>query len=421
MKENVLKIVTQRMLKGSQFSPMREPILPVRNKIGIYLHIPFCKVLCPYCPYNRYPFREELKKPYIDAIKKEIDIYKERLDSTKISSLYIGGGTPTIRVRELVEAVEYLKQRFDVNEICVEANPDDLSGESLEALLDSDIKKLSIGVQSFDDDVLKNIGRLSHEGKTAFDAIKRALNKGFDTINVDMMFALPGQTITHLKRDLETLASLEVPQVTFYPLLLFPYVRMAKDVKAGKVKLPPAKEEKTMYDEIITFLTSHNYEPATVWSFSRKGVEKYGSVEREEYVGIGAGAMSDTVLGVYSNTFAVDEYINTLNKGVLPIAFGHESSKKESMIKWFNMRLYELGFRKEDFSNHFGCTVEETLGSLIRIFRSLKLITIDDDSIKVPKSAFYSIHSITKTFLLTYIAKICEEGMKTPWPKEFEI
>ncbi len=424
MKDKALKFVTKRMLKGSKFSPMREPILPIlpmHNEIGLYAHIPFCKVPCPYCPYNRYPFKKEQKDPYVAAIKQEIDIYKRILSDTRINTLYIGGGTPTIMVKELIEIVEYLKKFFDVGEICVEANPDDLSDESLKMLSDTGIKKISIGVQSFNDSILKNIGRFSHDGETAVNAIKRTMAKEFDTVNVDIMFRLPGQTITHLKSDLETLVNLGVTQITFYPLLLFPYTKMAKDVRMGKIQLPDSKEEMIMYNEIVTFLKSHNYEPATVWSFAKNSTEKYGSVEREEYIGIGAGAMSVTDMGTYANTFSVDEYINTINKGNLPISFGHKSTRKEAMTKWFNMRLYELSFKKEDFYSHFDSEVEDSLSNIIRIFRLFKLITIDDSSIKVPESAFYLVHSITKTFLTTYIAKICEEGIKNPWPKEFEI
>ena len=421
MNETILKFVTRRMLKGSKFSPMREPILPIHNEIGLYVHIPFCRLLCRYCPYNRYPFKKEQKDPYVAAIKQEIDIYKRILSDTRINTLYFGGGTPTIMVKELIEIIEYLKKFFDIGEICVEANPDDLSDESLKMLLEGGIKKLSIGVQSFDDALLKNIGRYSHDGKTALDAIRRALTRGFSTVNVDIMFALPNQTLMHLKNTLEILVNLNVPQITFYPLLLFPYTKMTKDVKMGKISLPNSREEKNMYNAIVAFLKSHDYEPATVWSFVKKGVEKYGSVEREEYIGVGAGAMTVTDIGTYANTFPVDEYINTVNKGNLPIAFGHKSTRKEAMTKWFNMRLYELGFRKEDFYSHFDSEVEDALSSIIRIFRLFKLITIDGGSIKVPESAFYSVHSITKTFLSTYIAKICEAGIKNAWPEQFEI
>lgn len=421
MKNSVLKFITRKKLKGGKFVPTKNPILPERREIGLYVHIPFCKVLCPFCPYNRYHFRKEIIAPYISALKEEIGIYKKLLGDIKINSLYIGGGTPTLICRELTELVKYVRSLFTVNEISAEANPDDLSDETLELLLTAGIKKLSIGVQSFADEILKNIGRLSHNGKTAFESIKRTLPKDFSTVNVDLMFGLPGQTFPQLKTDLETLVDLKVPQITFYPLLLFPYTRMAKNVKAGKIKIAGAREEKRMFNEIISFLSSRGYAPATVWSFTRKNVEKYGSVEREEYFGVGAGAMSVTDVGTYANTFSVEEYINTLNKGILPIAFGHPTTKEEAMAKWFNMRLYELGFSRENFFNHFGMEVEKALPHLLRTFSLLKIITIDDRRIKVPPTAFYSIHLMTKTFLTTYIARICEEGIKHPWPEQFNL
>jgi oxygen-independent coproporphyrinogen-3 oxidase len=421
MKEKILNFITRRALKGTKFYPIREPFLPERDEIGLYVHAPFCKSLCPFCPYNRYLINKDLVKPYWKAVKSEFDIYRKKLGSVKINTLYIGGGTPTIMTKEITELVKYIRENVSVNEICIESNPSDLSDEIVGMLLDAGIKKLSMGAQSFDNEILRNIGRFSHDDKVAIDAIKRAVKAGFDTINVDMMFSLPGQTIEHLKKDLKKLVDLDVPQITLYPLLLFPYTKMAKDAKAGKINLPKEKEEKKMYEEIVDFLIDHNYELVAIWSFAKKGIEKYGSVEREEYIGIGAGAMTVTNLGTYSNTFPVEEYVNMVNKGKLPIAFGHKSTKEETMVHWFLMRLYEFGFRKKDFYNHFGVEIEEALGPMFRAFKLLKIVRINDNAIEIPSSAFYSWHLITKTFLSTYISRICEEGLKKPWPKEFKI
>ena len=411
--------MTRRRLKGARFVKM-EPRAPESKNLGLYVHIPFCKNPCPFCPYNRYPFQAKKERPYVEAVKREIDIYKDMLPDVNIDSLYVGGGTPTIMVDGLVDILSHAKKSFSIqSDICIEANPDDLDQSSLDKLRGIGITKISIGVQSFNDDLLRAIGRTSHNGDTALDAIKLAVNNGFSCINADLMFALPSQCISDLREDLEKAIESGAHQITTYPLLLFPYTKMAKDVRNGKVTLPSAKEERAMYEEIVRFLTSNGYEMCAVWGFARKGVEKYGSVERDEYIGVGAGAMSVTNEFTYSNTFPVDEYIRAVEKG-LPVAFGNIYSEKP-MAKWFMMRLYEMGFEKEDFYRAFGEEPERAIKRLLQIFRLLGIIDVDEGSVRVTRRGLYPVHVMTKTFLTTYINRICEEGMKNPWPDEFQI
>ena len=412
--------MTRRKLRGAKFSKI-EPVVPQSKNLGLYVHIPFCKIPCPFCPYNRYPWRPEKEKPYVEEVKREIDIYRAMLQDVKIDTLYVGGGTPTVMIDGLAEILGHIKNSFEVKgDICVEANPDDLNESSLDKLRETGIAKISIGVQSFNDDVLKAIGRRSHDGKTALKALKLAMDNGFDCVNADLMFSLPSQNLPDVRRDLEIAVETGVHQITTYPLLLFPYTKMSKDIKNGRIAPPSSKRERAMYEEIVRFLTANGYEMCTVWGFAKKGVEKYGSVEREEYIGVGAGAMTMTNQFTYQNTFPVDEYIQATEKG-LPIAIGRYSDKAEAMAKWFNMRLYELGFKKEDFVRNFGAPPEEAIGGLLRIFRLLGIIEVDEESIKVTRKELYSVHTMTKTFLNTYISRLCEEGMKDPWPAEFRI
>ncbi|RLI44642.1 hypothetical protein DRO69_06905 [Candidatus Bathyarchaeota archaeon] len=421
MSESIVKYMTKKQLKGIKFSKMKLKLPNDVESIGLYVHIPFCKIPCPYCPYNRYPWQPNKAEPYINAVKKEINLYKEMLGGITVNSLYFGGGTPTLMPEGLAEIVEHVKESFTVKgDICTEANPDDLSENTLDLLLGSGIKKLSIGVQSFDDDILRAIGRMSHGGKTAIDAIKAALAKDFDCVNIDLMFSLPTQTLSDLRNDLEISIKMEVPQITTYPLMLFPYTKMYRDVKRGRIKIPGDKMEKAMYGMIVDLLINAGYEPCSVWSFTKQGVEKYGSVEREEYIGIGAGAASRICQFTYWNTFLVDDYIKAVDKG-LPIAIGSELSKKGSMAQWFMMRLYETKVNKYGFSKQFGVELDEALKWPLRMFRLFGIIKSDKNSVQVTERGMYPVHLMTKTFLSTYISRISEECMKNPWPTSFEI
>ena len=415
MKNKMLSLMTKRNIKGTSFSSIK-PTFPNNKDVGMYIHIPFCKSLCPFCPYNRYLYKKEKEKTYVNAVKREIDMYRKIL-SCDIDTLYVGGGTPTVMMDGLIDILDYAQNSFNVKgNICVEANPDDINDETLNMLIDSNVKKISIGVQSFNNDILKNIGRKSHNREIAFNALKLTLEKNFDCVNVDFMFNLPSQDISDLNQDLKMAVELGVHQVTTYPLLLFRYTKMYKDVKNGKIKI--LNKEKKMYNEIVDFMSSTDYNQCTVWGFAKNNVEKYGSVEREEYVGVGAGAMSVTNECSYSNTFSVDEYIKCVNKK-LPIATGTTFSKKSSMMHWVMMRLYELGFNKSDFVEQFDVD-PETLPAL-KWLKRLGIIKISNGFVSVTKKGLYPIHLMTKTFLSTYISRICEEGLKNPWPDEFKI
>jgi oxygen-independent coproporphyrinogen-3 oxidase len=399
-----------------------EPQLPKDvDATGLYVHIPFCRIPCPYCPYNRYPWQPNGAQPYVEAVEKEIKLYSEELGDTAVNSLYFGGGTPTIMPRGISHIIAKISETFEVKgDVCTEANPDDLDEKTLDLLLDSGVTKLSIGVQSFKDHILKSIGRMSHDGKTAANSIKAALTRDFDCVNVDLMFSLPEQTLSDLEEDLKAAVEMGVPQITTYPLLLFPYTKIYQGVKQGTIRVPDAKKERKMYETIVNLLTEAGYEPCSVWSFTKQGTSKFGSVEREEYVGLGAGAASRIGSITYWNTFPIDEYVRALDKG-LPVAVGSKQSQKALMMQWFMMRLYETKVNKGGFSRQFGVDMDEALKWPLRALRFLGVIRSDADSVTITREGMYPVHAMMKTFLSTYISRICEECMKTPWPDHFRI
>jgi len=415
----VTNLMTRRRLEGLRFSEL-QPEPPKSKNLGLYVHIPFCRIPCPYCPYTRYPWKPQKEKPYVEAVKKEISIYHDLLPGVKIDSLYIGGGTPTVMIDGLARIIEHIRSSFSLDgDISIEANPDDLNQTAIDKLHRIGVSKISLGVQSFKDNILRAIGRRSHNGDEAFEALKLAAASGFDCVNADLMFFLPSQSISDIVDDLEMAVKAGAPQITTYPLLLFPYAKVSRDVKSGRLTLPPAGQEKAMYREIVKFLTSNGYEMCTVWSFSRQGVDKYGSVERSEYIGVGAGAISVTNECTYTNTHSVDEYIKAVDRG-LPVAVGVKSSKPP-LGKWVMMRLYEMGFTQAQFIQAFGEEAEADLKRMLRPFRLLGIIDLDGGDVRVTPQGVYPVYQMTKTFLTTYIARLCEECLKNPWPKEFTI
>jgi len=202
----IWKPLVQKIVTGqwSRFH-MRpiEPALPDNLKrAGLYLHVPFCKNLCSFCPYNRIEYDDTLFEQYERAIHEEIELYKQSLNHCEFVSLYIGGGTPTVNLSGLLRILEHLKSAFSLScDICIELHPSNMDKACLESLKDLGVTMLSVGVESTSDHILKNIGR-NHDGNTAIDALRRATEIGFDSVNADLMFALPGQTLQDWENDL---------------------------------------------------------------------------------------------------------------------------------------------------------------------------------------------------------------------------
>jgi len=418
--ESILSYLTRRRFKGITFTRMNELKLPPIEEIGLYIHIPFCKELCSFCPYFKCEFEPALAQAYVDSVKKELELYEKVLGDVAISAIQFGGGTPSIIPQGIVEILDQIRESFSIRgKIGIEANPDDLEPETLSLFSESGIERLCIGVQSFHDDILKIIGRLSHDGKTAVRAIEVAMDNDFECVNVDLMFSLPSQTVSHLREDLEIAETLEPHQITVYPLLIFPYTEMAKSLKNKRVKLPSRREEKRLFYFIQEHLEEAGYEKCTVWSVRKQGEHAFS--EKGQWIGLGASGASRVGNLTYWNTFSISEYIKYLKKGKLPFAVGRHLSVKQRMSHWLMMSLYELEADKSLFKKEFQADLEEEFKRELRLLRFLNIVKRQKDQIKVTNRGMYPMHIMIKTFLLSYVGRICEECLKTPFPLSFNI
>ncbi|HUV75376.1 MAG TPA: radical SAM protein, partial [Dehalococcoidales bacterium] len=162
------------------------------NEVSLYIHIPFCRSLCPFCCFNRYLFKEDKARQYFKNLKRELDLYIQR--GFRFSDFYFGGGTPTVLMDELVSFIDYLKENFEVKRISLETTPREVNPENISLLKAAGVNRLSIGVQSFDKDVAKSIGRPFCTGKEMKEKLLMAEGK-FDTLNLDLVFNFPGQSV----------------------------------------------------------------------------------------------------------------------------------------------------------------------------------------------------------------------------------
>ncbi len=282
----------------------------------LYLHIPFCERLCPYCSFNRFVFEEELCRDYFRALRKELLLYRDL--GYDFGGIYVGGGTPTVLIDELEETIALARASFHIRELSVETNPNHLTEDRLTALQRAGVNRLSVGVQSFDDGLLRKMDRYEKYGSGAeiAERLRNTLGR-FGTLNADMIFNFPTQTPAMLDRDLDTLLSVGVDQVTWYPLMVSDATRQKVTETLGRVD---DRQEERFYHQIVGRLVPA-YRFSSAWCFSREKamIDEY-IVDYDEYAGLGSGSIGYLNGVCYANTFDIRTYIAQVDRGELPLA-----------------------------------------------------------------------------------------------------
>ena len=323
----------------------------------LYVHIPFCTQLCPYCSFNRFPYSPELAKPYFDALRTEMRMVADR--GYRCTSMYVGGGTPTVMIDELCETIDVARELFDIREVSSETNPDHLIPEIVDPLVDR-VDRFSVGVQSFNDSLLRQMDRLDKYGSgTEIMERLRWAEGRFHSLNVDMIFNFPSQTKGMLDHDIAMLKECGSNQCTFYPLMASPVVRQSLKQSVGSVSY---RREAQFYRMIGEHLTE-TFEHASAWTFSRKGggmIDEY-IVDYEEYVGVGSGAFSFVDGTLYVNTFSLAEYGERIASRRFGVVAQRDFSMKEQMRYRYMMGLFGLRLDKHAFEADFGVSVERGL------------------------------------------------------------
>jgi menaquinone C8-methyltransferase len=338
----VTKIAKRQFARALKFEEGVLPELPScadEKPRLLYIHIPFCEELCPYCSFHRVLFDERLTRKYFGAVRREINLYREK--GYKFSGIYVGGGTPTILIEELADLLKLARESFAIKEISVETNPNHLTDHNIEILRQNGVNRLSVGVQTFNNDLLKKIGRCEKygAGEVIAERLKQTMGL-FDTVNADMIFNFPGQTPQLLGDDLAVLLNLQMEQITFYPLMISTMTQRLMEDTVGKVNFG---SEKRLYQLIIGRLEAE-YESSSAWCFSRKNgkealIDEY-VVDYDEYAGLGSGAIGYLGGVCYANTFDIAEYIDCLNQGRLPLKASRKFNLHDQMSYDFLMKLF---------------------------------------------------------------------------------
>ncbi|MEY2192530.1 radical SAM family heme chaperone HemW [Neobacillus sp. BF23-41] len=302
-----------------------------------YLHIPFCEHICHYCDFNKVFLKGQPVDDYLNALDQEMKMTVNHFPTSDLQTIFVGGGTPTsLNEQQLDRFCESINRNLPKSkqlEFTFEANPGDLTKEKLQILKDAGVNRLSLGVQTFNEELLKKIGRV-HKAKDVYQTIDNAKSLGFDNISIDLIFSLPSQTIIDFKESLTEAFSLDISHYSAYSLIIEPKTVFYNLLKKGKLPTPGEDVEAAMYELLMEEMEKHGFNQYEISNFSKPGFESRHNLtywNNESYYGFGAGAHSYLNGMRRSNTGPLKRYMDQINSGILPVIEEHQTTKVEQM------------------------------------------------------------------------------------------
>lgn len=373
-----------------------------KKKISLYIHMPFCKQKCLYCDFTSYTCKEQLMVDYIKALAKEISIVT---DKKIIKTIFIGGGTPTYLSLEalnlLKESLDKVQKTEDV-EFTVEGNPGTFTEEKLKVLKSTGVNRLSIGLQCFQNSMLKMLGRI-HTVEEFEESFKMARKLGFNNINVDLMFGLPNQKLNQWRETLENVVKLSPEHLSCYSLIIEEGTPFYKMYEKDILSIPGEDEEREMYDYCINFLREKGFFQYEISNFAKPNNEcKHNLVywNLEEYLACGVSAHSYIDGKRVRNTNSIEEYIKSIEENILPQAEVHINTQKEEIEEFIFMGLRKSeGISMTKFRKRFKQDIFSIYKNSIEKYLKSNLLLIKGDNLYLSKEAI----SVSNTILCDFV------------------
>lgn len=374
-------------------------LLSNMKEIGIYVHIPFCVEKCYYCNFISFCKDEREHSRYVEHLLKEIEIYK--LNDYIVTSIFIGGGTPSIIKANLIEKViKKIKLKFSVSsnaEITIEVNPNSFDDSKAKAYKNCGINRLSFGLQTANNKILKLINR-KHSKQDFLRAIKIAQNEGFDNINVDMLVGLPNQKMLDVKKTINLLLKLHIPHISCYSLILEEDTPLFKFVKQGKIKLPSEEKTLKMYDYVLKRLGKNKIFRYEVSNFAKKGYESQHNLKywsNVDYLGLGLNSHSKLDKTRFSNALNLEDYYNLIKEKKKPVVEENVLTKNEEIEEYIFLSLRKReGLSLENYYSRFGERLELIRAKEINFLLKNNFVQIVGDNLRATDIGFNVLNEI---------------------------
>lgn len=383
------------------------------ENLGLYVHIPFCRRICSFCPYCKVPYEKEALDRYVDSLIKEIHMVGQQNPGKKqVTSLYFGGGSPALAIERLGEIIHAVTCHFTITEgIGLELHPEDVVPEVLLTLKELGITKISIGIQSFQDKFLTVLGRKKTDYSSMFEALEQVK---FETVSMDFIFALPGQHFRDLQRDIETAFKNGANHIAIYPFIDFTFT--------DTMISPMTKREKRkLLDRITDYCNKKGYHRDSIWTFSNDKAAKYSSMTRDNFLGFGCSATTLLKDQFKINTFSVEQYHKRIENGTLPTSLTLRFSKRQRMVYYLFWTAYSTKVSTADFQKFFGVSLKKMYGLEFWLAKKVGFLTEQKGIYKMtPKGAFY-YHHYEQYYTLSYIDKMWGIMRKTAFPREITL
>lgn len=399
MLTTILRILIARRLKPFIFEKRKDVSLDYRDhSIGIYVHIPFCRKICAFCPYYKVLYEKNLSEGFRSALLTEIEIVGDRYRNREVDSVYFGGGTPALLIDHLPEIVSRLRKFFDIRgDFAIELHPLDLTKENLEKLKSTGFEMVSVGIQSFSKECLYPLGR--EEDNDIKKKLSILKDFRFKTIDIDLIFGIPNQSIETLREDFKTAVELGATQISTYPFIDFSFLKNTEK-PLGK------KEKRIMLGRLTEIAKEMGFERTSVWTFARKGSQRYSSVTRDSFIGFGPSASSLGDNSFKTNTFSLGIYIDALNERRLPPSLVLDFDIRTRASYWLFWNSYNMDINRDSFYRLFGINLEEIFPWQLKLAELLGIIRTYERGYRLTERGAYYFHLVEQEYTHKYIDKI---------------
>ena len=404
-----LRVWLTRSLKHFEFQNVNEDLdFQSVEKLGLYVHIPFCKKLCGFCPYCKFIYQKEIAKQYKSALLNEITLITCSLKEKKeVTSLYFGGGTPALMINDIKDIINHIEKYFIIRDgIGVELHPDDVCEENLLKLKDAGVTMISIGIQSFNSHSLCSLGRNMPDYNKIFGAINLVK---FDVIDMDLIFGIPGQSSDILINDIKIAFENGATQISTYPFIDFTYANNS-DVPLAQ------KEKKKMLKEITRFTERCSYIRTSVWTFAKQQTGKYSSVTRDNFLGFGVSSSTLLMDQFKVNTFSLNGYFQRIEQNKLPTSLTLKFSIRQRMVYYLFWSAYSMHIDSQKFEAFFNKSLTGIFGFELWVCTLLGFINKDSYKYHLTARGAYYYHRIEQIYTTAYIDRMWNISGKTAFP-----